>query len=260
MSYILDALKKSEKERRRGTVPDILTVQDPLSGKSGRHHLLLYPVIAVFLLIAGGLFIWWSGAGKTGKTSSEPRVIVAQKEIETGKGTHVTNEAVMEKPDIRAGVNASDRNRAQEHQNDAGKPSDAGRKIRSVELPKPQARNNPAPAVVSVPEKISPDAIPQTPLKDEAETVQKTSDIDEIPEKSRLYTLNDLPVSIRQKLPAFNITLAMYSDDPASRMVRINGQTIREGQNLSPEIKLEKIAQNGVILNYRDFRFQVETK
>jgi len=30
MSYILDALRKSEKERQQGTVPDFMTVQDAM--------------------------------------------------------------------------------------------------------------------------------------------------------------------------------------------------------------------------------------
>ena len=36
MSYILDALKKSEKERQRGALPDMLTVQDIVAEKPAR--------------------------------------------------------------------------------------------------------------------------------------------------------------------------------------------------------------------------------
>lgn len=262
MSYILDALKKSEKDRRRGTVPDILTVQDTLSKKPEKRHPWLYPVIAVLLLITG-VFIWWSGAWNIKRTKSDPQSTVAQQNEIAGKETPLPSEVIIDKPDIKTSGNAADKNKVPEHQETAEKPSDAGLtgwKMGTAEEPKPQVRNNPAPAVVAAPDKIPPAAIPQTQVKEENEAGQKTVDTDAVPEKNRIYTLNDLPLSIRQKLPAFNITLSMYSDDPASRMVRINGQMIREGQNLNPEIKLEEIAQNGVILNYRNFRFHVGTK
>jgi general secretion pathway protein B len=57
MSYILDALKKSEKERQQGTVPDFMTVQDAMV-QEHKKRLLPYLLI-VSLLINSALFVWW---------------------------------------------------------------------------------------------------------------------------------------------------------------------------------------------------------
>lgn len=49
MSYILEALKKSDQERKRGDVPGLQTVHIPLAVES-KSHRLLYVFIAVLLL------------------------------------------------------------------------------------------------------------------------------------------------------------------------------------------------------------------
>ena len=58
MSYILDALKKSDQERQRGTVPNLQTVQAPLTGEPERRA--RWPqVVALALLLNAGLLVWW---------------------------------------------------------------------------------------------------------------------------------------------------------------------------------------------------------
>ena len=51
MSYILDALKKSEKERRRGTLPDMLTVQDIVAEKPKKRFVWASLLVAALLRI-----------------------------------------------------------------------------------------------------------------------------------------------------------------------------------------------------------------
>lgn len=57
MSYILDALKKSEQKRRRGSVPDIAALNEAPPQKAGKKRLWLY-LIAAALLLNAGIFIW----------------------------------------------------------------------------------------------------------------------------------------------------------------------------------------------------------
>ncbi len=68
MSYILDALKKSEKERQRGALPDMLTVQDIVAEKPAKRLHWVYLLAAVLLLNAGAL-VWWLGFSHTNKTN-----------------------------------------------------------------------------------------------------------------------------------------------------------------------------------------------
>ena len=52
MSYILDALKKSEKKRMQGTVPDVLTAQEVVYHEPKRRRLWAYLIIAALLVNA----------------------------------------------------------------------------------------------------------------------------------------------------------------------------------------------------------------
>jgi hypothetical protein len=72
--------------------------------------------------------------------------------------------------------------------------------------------------------------------------------------------MQELPAAVRQNLPDFAVSTHLYTDDAPSRMVRINGQLLREGQFLAAELKLEEITPEGVIFSYHNYRFRVGLK
>jgi hypothetical protein len=49
----------------------------------------------------------------------------------------------------------------------------------------------------------------------------------------------------------------MASNDPASRLVFLNGQVFREGETVSEGLKVETIAHRWAVLNWRGQRFMV---
>ena len=80
------------------------------------------------------------------------------------------------------------------------------------------------------------------------------------PVPNRLYNLNELPLSVRQNLPDFSVSVFLYSDDASSRLVRINGAMMKEGQYLNPGLRLEEIIPAGVIFSYQNYRFLIGPK
>ena len=80
------------------------------------------------------------------------------------------------------------------------------------------------------------------------------------PVENKVYDLNELPLPIQQSLPSLVISVFLYSEDPTSRMVKINGQMMREGQSLTAGLKLEEITPEGVILSYKNYRFRIRLK
>lgn len=58
-------------------------------------------------------------------------------------------------------------------------------------------------------------------------------------------------------LPAISITGHIYSNEPSSRMVNINGHIIREGDTVSEGLKVEEITPEGVILDYEGKRISM---
>ena len=81
MSYILDALRKSERERRRGEAQDVRSAPLPEAGE-GRKSAWLVPLLAALLvinaLVLGGWFLF-----QVGQPSAPPLPGAAVQETET---------------------------------------------------------------------------------------------------------------------------------------------------------------------------------
>jgi len=61
MSYLLEALKKSDKERQRGAIPDLQTdhSQPSVRRKRQRTSSWYFPGVVAFVLLCGGGLFWW---------------------------------------------------------------------------------------------------------------------------------------------------------------------------------------------------------
>ncbi len=243
MSYILDALKKLEKERRRGRIPG-LNEQDSVVYHSQRRTAWPYIIIAVFSLSAV-LLGWWLLPKKP-----KEMVMTAAPSPESFSGLA----APVMRQDIKKPETMV-----------SGTPASSGVSEPSSVSP------SPAPPVrKSLPEETQKTYNPaKNELKAENEK-QKTIEASrqeqkpEIPAEPlpdrKLYKIPELPSSIRGSLPGFSITAFLYSDSPSGRMARINERMMREGQELEPGIRVEEIVPDGVILSYKKFRFFVSVK
>jgi general secretion pathway protein B len=72
-----------------------------------------------------------------------------------------------------------------------------------------------------------------------------------------ILAISELPLSVQQALPAIHIDGHIYDDNPVKRMVIINGATYREKQQIAGGLKLEEITPNGVILSYQGYVFHL---
>ena len=71
-----------------------------------------------------------------------------------------------------------------------------------------------------------------------------------------LRVLDQLPEQ-RAQLPQLNVNGASYSANPAHRMLIVNGQVVREGQEVRPGLRLEVIGPRSAILNEGGRRFNL---
>lgn len=269
MSYILDALKKSEKERQRGALPDMLTVQDIVAEKPGRRFVWVYFLLAALFLNAG-IFVWWLGFSHTEKTKAvQPSIAghaspaavndAAEAGPDRDKPVAVSREAIG--PEVRPV--AKKVLPVTESTVSANPDRNSVRSKRVPEVPDVQRKIVPdLPASVSStikPSELSPEKVKQAEGANRLPSVP-TGGLAEIPDENKIYKLKELPSSIRQNLPSFSISALMYSSNSASRMVRINDQMMHEGQDLTAEVKLEEIARDGLIFRYQKYRFYVGVK
>ena len=69
--------------------------------------------------------------------------------------------------------------------------------------------------------------------------------------------LADLPADQRAQLPRLAVSGASYSQNPAHRMLIVNGTVVQEGQEIAPGLTLERIGPNEAVLNHRGLRFSI---
>jgi general secretion pathway protein B len=273
MSYILDALKKAEKERKRGTVPNLSTDQD-LPIQKPKKRLLWFYILIVVLLINAGVFFFWLSPWKSkeltiiAKTPSLVTSNIHEKAPSTGSldmQTHTGTKSIQPKKTAPSAVHSA-KNEAPNNVKSTIPPQ-------KPTEPQQQQQTEPAPStneedvlnnsysIVQPQDYTAPPSTVVSPPSTEPATSDKQAPSPHPPpERFRLYDLKSLPESVREDLPDINISVFVYSDDPSSRVVKINGQTVREGQELTDGLKVEKIVPEGVIFNYEDYKFRVRIR
>jgi general secretion pathway protein B len=267
MSYILDALKKSEKEHQHGSVPDHLTVQDLMVQEPKKRTLWPY-LLLLALLLNAVILVWWlspwqskktkivaqsttasqyeSGASGSAHDVTDIRLPEAALSNNTGK---TINPAIKPEPSV---VNQD------ESRSDIVQPN---REVQAKGDLKGNVPDKPAQTTDMSRQRESPPVVSkQTPSDNYPSDKQQNSTHNGTAAEKRIFSLKDLPSSVQQSLPPFSISVFIYSEDPAYRMVKINGQMLREGEDLTEGLKLKEIIPDGVIFSYQNYRFRVGLK
>jgi general secretion pathway protein B len=77
------------------------------------------------------------------------------------------------------------------------------------------------------------------------------------PGQAPVYSREQLPPDIRAALPQFAIGGSVYSADPTARSLIVNGKLYRERDRLTQELSLEEIKLKAAIFSFRGYRFEV---
>jgi general secretion pathway protein B len=104
--------------------------------------------------------------------------------------------------------------------------------------PRPVVREPPAPARAAVPDPGPATAAATAPT-------------------TRVPALAELPATLRQQLPPLAFGGATDSTQPSARMLIVNGQIFREGDELAPGLRLERIRLRSAQMRWRDQPFEV---
>jgi general secretion pathway protein B len=230
MSFILDALKKSEQERRQRQTPDLHAEHAPPPEQRGGKR--LWPIlILVALLLNVAVFSFWLRPW----SAPEPSV---QKELSAVDESIIASETIAAPP-----------------------LPVASQPVASQPAVSQPAVSQPAVSSAAV-ERTSPASEEITPSSAESSVKPSLPVAKRAPETSNvppsLPRMEDLPNSFRRELPELVISLHFYTDSPTARMVRINGRNLREKQHISENLTLQEITAEGVILNFKGQAFAVK--
>jgi general secretion pathway protein B len=232
MSFILDALKKSETERQRQSVPGLMDTR--LTTR--RNRLPVWAVVLCVLLVANVIvlavmLIRSNSAARPAATAAVP---ASRAQAPAGADHFSPMDAnpanPVYAPEIPVAPAAT-----------GAQPSD------NAAPPTP-----PRPAVV--PRLIDELKAPPVRSARRADPVltdeDAKADSDEV-----LPTINELNLSGSQTLPELHLDVHVYGNQPSERFVFINMRKYHEGTTLQEGPTVEHIRRDGVILNYHGLRF-----
>jgi general secretion pathway protein B len=224
MSYILDALRKAERERHLGQPPS-LTVP-PLAAEPRRPRLGLWLGAGLGLGLNVALLAFFLTRPPPATPPPDVTALPAP-----AASAPSTPPAVGSLPAASAGAKAA-----------ATRQEPAGKSV-TLEPPRPTAppagrerRETPArPLVIpgSVTLAPAPEPVP---------------------------ALETLPAGARRGIPALNLDIHSHSADPDKRFVVINGQRYREGERLGEGPVLETVTRDGAILRQGGQRFRLPVR
>ena len=212
MSFILDALRKSELERQRQSGPSIAEL--PVARDDRRLPWALF-AIGLLLAVNVGVLLFFLLREKTGAI---PAI-----------GTSSTTAPV-----VAALVAAAPTPRP------ATVPPAAGSPVADAQV----SEADPIPAASLPPPAPDPTLLPDAPV------TYAAAPVGELPP-----SIDDLPAQTTAGLPELSIDLHIYADDPAKRVVFINGRRYQRGGVLVEGPTVEEINREGAVLSYHGRRF-----
>ena len=224
MSYILDALRRADAERERGTVPSLHTQQFgvlPGDDETPPRPRLLIGAIVLLVLALGAVLAW----NFLGGSEPPPKPAVQA----------VTPPAPA--PGMVAPPPA------------IAPPVFAPPPVPSATVARPAS----AAAMATSPAKPAP----RPAARREVAPTSPAAAAEASSAGDRIYSMAELPESVRRELPKLSYGGGSYSGDKASRLAFLNGQVFHEGDTIAPGLVLKQVKQKGAILAYKGYRFEI---
>lgn len=241
MSYILEALKKSEYEREHGDVPGIQTdhhihLVDDDQKKSWKKYVFIFVmsinlifVVAWFYTEQSDVVISESQPGKS-RTAIPEVTGKAVEQIAIKQVARIPEPAAMQDRPIIAEPNIPSLKQAM-----PGHPVEVSEK----KLIDKQVKN-----AVST----------KSPAREVKRSLIAEPEID----SRNVVRISQLPDSVQQRLPDLKYSGHLYSSNPLRRKLIINGRGMREGEWVSDNLQLDEITMSGAIFSYKEYYYRVE--
>ena len=268
MSYILDALKRADAERERGAVPGLHAQPAalPLPDEAGSSAL---PPWAWGLgglgLAVAAMLAWtlWRDDPAPATTPSRPPQATARAPGQTPSAP--TGLMPPQQADRLPQGEARPAAREQSPPPQARAPQqhDARDDARPAMAETPPARQAikpiSEPAATERARASTRTAVRTAPAAETEATTSATTPTPDItaPPTPRVLALHELPDHVRRQLPNLVIGGAMYSENPANRMLVINSQLFHEGDKLGQDLTLEEIKLKSAVLRFQRWRYSV---
>lgn len=219
MSYILDALKRADAERERGSVPGLHSqpLANPVLATAPGVNTRLWLALAGMVVVgslAVGTWVWRIPASEVKLAAALPSAPAATP-VATLPVVAVASVPALPVPVTSAVAKAA----------------------LAPPLPAPVA------PTLARPKKMADSGVKPAASATEAPV--------------SIPLLSELPEEVRRQLPALVITGAVYSEIPANRLLLLNNLVLSQGSQAAPEVSLEEIRPKSSVFNFKGTRFRM---
>ena len=238
MSFILNALRKSEQERQAlqdETVKSKILPVQPRQKDSASTKLLIFLALANVLMIVG--FVWF----------------IRFNLIAPPDTAESPEQSIQEKPELEAMAKSTQSKKpAQKAKSEAASIAEL------IDREKPE----PVKPVITKKPPVA-DAVKQPAADKNADSIpgadEEQSDRSETrPALKDIPFLSDLPFDFRQTVPKFTINVFVYSQSPEERFVMIDMVKYKTGQQIKDLMELQEIRPDSLVVVYQNRQFQIK--
>ncbi len=251
MSFILNALRKSEQERQAlqaENVTDKVLLPQPPQNSSKTTKLLVFLLIANVVVIAGVVWLVRNNATTTNTTAQTP--LPAQP----------TQEAKLEPKIIDKPIQPQKQEQKAEPETisiaeliDKEKPEPAPLPVRPIITQKPATEIIKKPAAIT--DKSEPRPLTASEI---AAAIDESDEPEATPVMQDIPFLTELPFEFRQSVPKFTVNVFVYSQAPEERFVMIDMVKYKTGQQIKDAMLLKEILPDSFIVEYQNQVFRIK--
>ncbi len=268
MSILLDALKRSESQRELGRTPTLQTGSDAMVPVAAQTPAWLPGLMA---LVTAGLISWmglqqfdlpddWEetrlagqdqpSAAGSHEAAGEPGDTGDRSEPAAGKSIlpRLPQSSVASQM-ASSEVDAPQRQLSREVRDYAAEKSPASTRAKQAETRQDNAVRQTELARVEVAPGVQPRQGRASPAA--ADPLPDAAD----PYEPEIISWWQVPEKMREGLPDLRISVLVYAEQPDNRFLLLNGERLKEGQELPNGLLLEEIRRDRAIFNYRNYRF-----
>ncbi len=268
MSYILDALQKSQRDRDLGKIPTLTSEHfEQPARETGFSPLIISSVVVTMIAMAIAAYAIIQRPDHTEPAVSAPPVIPTKDLVETKpvkielpkvspiEPRPTVVEVVEEMPiaipeplEPVEAVNIEVQTTTVQKPNSGLRDDLAVYRQEMLDLIAEEQEQAIKQAIKASPTPVA-DTKPK-PVK------QPTSKLPDPVDKARHYPLQkNLPAAIAKRIPEQNVIVHVYSETPANRYVILNSTRMSEGDKASNGLKVLEIRQSGLVLDFEGHKF-----
>lgn len=221
MSYILEALRKSEQQRQIGHVPDVSMVQEvsPQVAPRKPRWVVVALILNALILLAIAAWFWRTGVVRGNAIAP----VVAPSAVAKREAQVVTAPSIAD----------------------------------PVSAPAPAPLVQTAPRTDTLPAPVT--QMPRSAPRAAVQPAPILPDRDQLETEPVLPPRwQDLPPGERNNLPAPRIDVHVFAREPARRFVLINLRKYQEGDTVDEGATIESILADGIVLSYQGQRYRVD--